>query len=67
MLSLIFDKAPKLFLVKALRAFHTAEGCMVESEKRAALHDGTHVAAGHIVEHVTLSAPESIFKAACNA
>lgn len=67
MLSLVFDKAPKLFLVKSLRPFRTSEGCLVESEKRAALHDGVYVAAGHIIEHVTMSAPDSIFAAACRA
>lgn len=67
MLSLVFDKSPTLFMVKALRTFRTAEGCLVESEKRAALHDGYHVAAGHPIEHVVLSAPDSIFAAACRA
>lgn len=67
MLSLIFDKTPTLFLVKSMRPFRTSEGCLVEMEKRAALHDGVHVAAGHIIEHVTLSAPASIYEAACIA
>ena len=63
MLTLLPVKAEEV-VMRRREIYRTHLGCRVESEKRAQVYDGT-CTAGHIVEHVTLSAAASVFERAC--
>lgn len=63
MLTLLPVKAEEV-VMRRREVYRTHLGCTVTSEKRALVYDGTNIA-GHIVEHVSLSAPPSVFERAC--
>lgn len=64
MLTLLPSEGRKFVMVKRMEPSVTHLGCLVERYREARV--GTD-AYGPIVEHITLSAPDSIYAEACGA
>lgn len=66
MLTLLPEAGRKFVMVKQMEPSVTHLGCLVERRREARVFSGTaHV--GAITEHITLSAPASIYSEACRA
>lgn len=65
MLTLLPVKGDQIVLERRVQ-YRTHLGCTVEMIKRAFVYEGTNIA-GQPMEHVTLSAPPSVFERACHA
>lgn len=60
MLTVVPIDADKMVMRRTAKPFMTAEGCLVQSERRAYVHDGATALAGTVVEHVVLSVPSTL-------